>query len=129
MKVFAEKKSDIFRILSQAISEGIVIVNHNQEIVASNDAANRMFGYGQNELIRENLNILIPINYHRSHPKKVDEFMGKSDPRQMGHGHDLHGRRKDQTVFPVEAGLNPFVINENRYVMALVTDISVRKSQ
>ena len=129
MKIFAEKKSDIFRILSQAISEGIVIVNHKQEIVASNDAANRMFGYDPDQLIGEKLNILIPPSYHSSHPDKVDEFMIKSNPRQMGHGRDLHGRRKDGSIFPVEAGLNPFVINEGRYVMALVTDISVRKNQ
>ncbi|HBL80468.1 MAG TPA: PAS domain-containing sensor histidine kinase, partial [Aequorivita sp.] len=35
----------------------------------------------------------------------------------------------DGSVFPVEAGLNPFEIYGSKYVMALVTDISVRKGQ
>ena len=47
----------------------------------------------------------------------------------MGHGRDLYGRKKDNSVFPVEAGLNPFLIEGKKFVMALVTDISVRKSQ
>ena len=129
MKIFAEKTSDIFRILSQAISEGIIIVNHKQEIVASNEAADRMFGYNPGQLMGENLNILIPPRYHTNHTAQADEFMERRNPRQMGHGSDLYGRRKDGSIFPVEAGLNPFEVNESRYVMALVTDISLRKNQ
>lgn len=129
MKIFEEKKGNVFRILSQAISEGIVIINDQQEIVASNEAADKMFGFKPGELLGENLNILIPRKYHDEHVKQADIFLKKTDPRQMGHGRDLHGRRKDGTSFPVEAGLNPFHIKTRRYVMALVTDISARKEQ
>lgn len=129
MKIFEEKKGNVFKILSQAISEGIVIINDQQEIVASNLAADEMFGYSPGELLGENLNILIPMQYHQNHTKQVEVFLQKTDPRQMGHGRDLHGQRKDGSTFPVEAGLNPFHIQAKRYVMALVTDISVRKQQ
>lgn len=129
MKVFEEKKGNVFRILSEAISEGIVIVNSKQEIVTSNEAADKMFGYAKGELLGSKLDVLIPREYRDTHPTQVSEYLGKNDPRQMGHGRDLHGRRKDGSTFPVEAGLNPFVIQNNRYVMALVTDISVRKNQ
>ncbi len=128
MKVLEEKKDSIFRILSEAISEGIVIVNQSQEIVTSNEAADKMFGYSPGELLGKNLNVLIPRDYHREHTVRANEYLKKSDPRQMGHGRDLYGSRKDGSIFPVEAGLNPFVISGTRYVMALITDISVRKS-
>ncbi len=129
MKVFKEEKDNVFKILSEAISEGIVIVNEKQEIVTSNEAADRMFGYKQEELIGKHLNILIPSEYRHTHHHQVDKFLEKSDPRQMGHGRDLYGQRKDGGVFPVEAGLNPFDVYGSQYVMALVTDISVRKNQ
>lgn len=127
MKVLEEKKDTIFKTLSEAISEGIIIVNQAQEIVTSNDAANRMFGYPTGELIGESLNVLIPKEYQGNHSAQANEYLKKNDPRQMGHGRDLYGRRKDGSTFPVEAGLNPFVVNNAKYVMALVTDISVRK--
>lgn len=129
MRVFEEKKGNIFKILSEAISEGIVIVNSKQIIVTSNDAAERMFGYTHEELVGQNLSVLIPQRYHHNHHIQVDEFMGKSNSRQMGHGRDLYGQRKDGSIFPVEAGLNPFEVYDSKYVMALVTDISVRKNQ
>ncbi|MDN3724189.1 ATP-binding protein [Aequorivita sp. SDUM287046] len=128
MKVFEEKKGNIFKILSEAISEGIVIVNERQEVVTSNEAADRMFGYGPNELLGESINLLIPREYRHTHTQQVTHYLDKSAPRQMGHGRDLYGRRKDGTIFPVEAGLNPFEIEGSKYVMALVTDISVRKT-
>lgn len=129
MKDFEGKRSDIFRILSEAISEGIIIVNQEQKIVASNEAADNMFGYNTRELIGADLNVLLPRKYHENHRGQVNDFLKKSDPRQMGHGRDLYGLRKDGSVFPVEAGLNPFEVMGSRYVMALVTDISVRKNQ
>ena len=129
MKVFEEEKGNIFKLLSEAISEGIIIVNDKQEIVASNEVANNIFGYAGDELLKRPLNVLIPKEYHQSHPRQVDNFIKESDKRQMGHGRDLFGRRKDGSKFPVEAGLNPFEINGNHYVMALVSDITVRKAQ
>lgn len=129
MKVIEENNGNIFKILSEAISEGIVIVNEHQEIVTSNDAASKMFGYRAEELLGQNLSVLIPREFRSTHPQKVDKFLEKSDPRQMGHGRDLYGQRKDGSVFPVEVGLNPFKISESKFVMALVTDISVRKNQ
>ncbi|NNE76245.1 MAG: PAS domain-containing sensor histidine kinase, partial [Pricia sp.] len=57
----------------------------------------------------------------------VDRFIKKSEKRQMGHGRDLHGIRKNGEEFPVEAGLNPFELYGATYVMALVIDITERK--
>jgi hypothetical protein len=121
--------SNIFSLLSQAVSEGVVVINDKHFIIATNESANEMFGYAEKDLIGKHLDILIPQKYHHMHDKHVDAFMKHSDKRQMGHGRDLHGQKKDGSLFPVEAGLNPFNIDGDVYVMALVIDITVRKAQ
>lgn len=126
MEIF-KKTSNVFRILSEAISEGIVVVNQQQIIVATNESANQLFGYEKDELVDKKLDILIPQRYHHVHTHKVEGFLNNSNKRQMGRGRDLYGQRQDGTTFPVEIGLNPFTIYDNDYVMALITDISVRK--
>ncbi|MBT8319036.1 MAG: PAS domain-containing sensor histidine kinase [Gramella sp.] len=118
---------DAFNLLFQAASEGIIVVDSNQIVVAANEAAEKMVGYGHNELLNQHLNLLIPKDYHHSHHKHFSKFMDKSEKRQMGHGRDLHGVRKDGSLIPVEAGLNPFKIEDEQYVMSLVIDITVRK--
>ena len=79
MKVFDEKKGNIFKLLSEAISEGIIIVNAKQEIVASNGAANEMFGYEDDELIGAHLDSLIPKDFRKAHKGHFEGFMEKSD--------------------------------------------------
>ncbi|MBT8187965.1 MAG: PAS domain-containing protein, partial [Croceitalea sp.] len=58
MNIFQD--SDIFKILSEGISEGILIVNEQQTIVASNDKANTMFGYPSEGLNQKHISSIIP---------------------------------------------------------------------
>jgi PAS domain S-box-containing protein len=127
MKKFEQINNRSFEMLFESVSEGIIIINQEQLIVASNSSANKVFGYKKGELIGKHLDTLIPQKYHHQHHGHVNHFMKNSEHRQMGHGRDLYGLRKDGSQFPVEAGLNPFMQDESQYVMAMVIDITVRK--
>ncbi len=124
-----KQDKDIFNVLLGAVSEGVVVVDEYQIIVEANESAKRMFGYKDAQLIKQPLNTLIPKNYHAGHGNHFKGFMKENKRREMGHGRDLFGLRKDGSVFPLEAGLNPFSIYGKNYVMALVIDITVRKEQ
>ncbi|MEP3207555.1 MAG: PAS domain S-box protein [Maribacter sp.] len=127
MQVF-QKNSNIFNLLSEGVSEGIIVVNAEQLIVATNSAAREMFGYDTDELEGKPLDTLIPSKYHHAHKSHANRFIKKSEKRQMALGRDLSGVRKNGEEFPVEAGLNPFELYGNSYVMALVIDITDRKA-
>lgn len=122
-----EQDENLFNVLFEAASEGIIVVNESQQIVASNNAAAHMFGYSKDELRDKPLNILLPPQYRTAHPKHFNGFLDNSEKRQMGHGRDLYGIKKTGEEFPVEAGLNPFEIDGKKYVMSLIIDITIRK--
>jgi len=124
-----KKDSRVFELLTEAVSEGIVVINEQQQIVSTNSSLNQMFGYEKGELIGQSLNVLIPTRFKKKHGAHVEGFMEDSEKRSMGQGRHLFGCRKDGTEFPVEAGLSPFTIYDKRYVMALVIDITIRKRQ
>lgn len=129
MEKFEEINKSSFGILFESVSEGIIVVNKNHMVVAINASANKMFGYEEGELKGKHLDLLIPQKYRHTHDMHVDHFLESSENRQMGHGRDLYGLCKDGTKFPVEAGLNPFTLDGHHYVMAMVIDISIRKTQ
>lgn len=122
-----KKEGNVFNVLFEAASEGIIVVNESQHIVSSNAAADQMFGYKTGELEGKPLNTLIPTRYRGDHPSHFREFLNHSEKRSMGHGRDLYGIKKTGEEFPVEAGLNPFQLGEEHFVMSLIIDISVRK--
>jgi PAS domain S-box-containing protein len=128
MKIYKDKFAEVFETIFESVSEAIIVVNENQLITSVNDSTTEVFGYPREELIGQSLNILIPKKYRRGHGKHVKSFVKKSNKRRMGVGLDLYGVRKDESQFPLEVGLNPFKIAGNRFVMAIVTDITERKN-
>jgi PAS domain S-box-containing protein len=121
------EKNEVLKILTEVISEGILIVDDQQNIVASNAVADRMFGYLDGELGGKPLEILIPKNIRGQHRGDAGGFIQKGRRRKMGQGLDLVGLQKDGGEFPLEISLNPFTLLQRRYVMAIIVDISERK--
>ncbi|MGJ8548965.1 PAS domain-containing sensor histidine kinase [Winogradskyella wichelsiae] len=122
-----QQDQEIFNILLNSVSEGVVIVDEHQKIVKVNNAGEQMFGYAKKELDNQPLNILIPQNYHANHGNHFKGFVKDNKKRSMGNGRDIHGAKKDGSIFPIEASLNPFSIFGSNYIMALVIDITERK--
>lgn len=126
---FFKDKNNLLHLLVDAISEGVVIVDQQQNIIAVNQPLGDMFGYTSEELVGEALNILIPQDLHKKHTTYSKEFFQTHEKRQMGRGRELYGTHRDGTLIPVEVGLNPFKINEKLYIMGIVINITVRKEQ
>lgn len=121
------RNKNIFNTLFEAIPEGVIIVDHKQNIVVANHSAEQMFGYSKGELANKPLNILIPPQFHQAHGNHFKYFMGNGNIRKISHASELYGRRKNNDEFPVEIGLNPFTVENERYVIALIIDITHRR--
>ncbi|NEW79703.1 MAG: PAS domain S-box protein [Gelidibacter sp.] len=121
------QNQDIFNILFEAIPEGILIIDKNTNIVAANSSAEKMFGYQQGELTNQHLNMLVPIRYQTTHKNHFTYFITQSNKKINTRGLYLFGLKKNKKEFPIEIGLNPFTINEKKYVMALIIDMTIRR--
>jgi len=113
--------------LFENATEGFVVTNGKGEIVLVNPSACRMFDYTADELINQHVELLIPSNYKRGHVKLRDGFYDKPQNRVMGHGRDLFGAKKGGENFPVEVSLSTYFLNEERFVIAFIVDITHRK--
>ncbi|MGB5419949.1 PAS domain S-box protein [Algibacter sp.] len=118
---------EIFNILLETVSEAVIIVDNHQKIMEVNESAEQIFGYDKKELIDKDLNVLIPLNFHKNHASYFETFIKKGKRRRMGEAKDIFGLQKDGNVFAIEVELNPFSIYNKTYVMALVRDVSEKK--
>lgn len=119
--------TDIFKSILENASEGILIVNQEGKIEITNRRIQELFGYSWNELIGKPVEILMPESLRKLHSSHRSEYMAHPRARPMGQGLDLVARHKDGAEFPVEISLSHFQTGNDRFVVAFVTDITLRK--
>ncbi len=106
---------------------GMLMSDPEGKIVLVNKEAERLFGYGREEMLGQSIEMLIPLRFRERHIEYRGGFHANPTSRAMGAGRDLYGLRKDGTEFPVEVGLNPVQTDEGLYVLSSVVDITARK--
>jgi PAS domain S-box-containing protein len=122
-----KQAQDRFRLVVEASPNGIVLVNAQGHIVLVNARAEKMFGYGREELIGQGIELLVPERFRNEHPAHRAAFHVAPAARTIGTGLELLARRKDGTEFPVEIGLSPIQSPEGVLVLSVIVDISARK--
>ena len=113
--------------LFENATEGIILTNNYGNIVLVNPAAEKMFGYGSKEIVNQPIEVLIPDQFKPNHQNLRTGFYKHPSNRSMGQNRDLHGKKKDGTLLPVEVSLSHYRKGDDLYVIAFIVDITRRK--
>ncbi|MBF0611438.1 MAG: PAS domain S-box protein [Magnetococcales bacterium] len=117
-----------FRSVTMSIWDAIVAVDQTQKIIFWNRGAETLFGYTQEEALDNNLSMLIPARFEKSHTLGMQRCLS-----QRGHGPlvgqttELTGVHKSGHEFPLELSLNSWMTSEGPYFSAIIRDITERK--
>ena len=112
--------------LLEAAPDAIVGVGADGVIALVNAQAERLFGYGREELLGQPIELLVPEDARVVHPGHRQRYLNDAHPRPMGAGMQLAGRRKDGSRFPAEISLSPIDTEQGLLVAAAVRDVSDR---
>lgn len=116
-----------FRDLLETAPDPIVIVNKSGRIQLVNAQTEKLFGYSRAELIGAPIEVLVPERLQGQHSSHREAYTQAPQPRSMGVGLELHGRRKDGTEFPVEISLSPLETAEGTLISGSIRDVTRRK--
>ena len=118
---------ELLESLFKSSGEGIMLFNQKGEVVMANPRAREMFGYQEGEVLGQKVEKFVPKNAQKKHVEDRENYIKHPEPRRMGIGRDLAGLRKDGTSFPLEISLSYMQHNNEKLVVAFITDISIRK--
>ncbi|MBS0347614.1 MAG: response regulator [Proteobacteria bacterium] len=115
-----------FKVVFEANSNGLAVVDVNSRIVMANRELGRIFGYAHDELIGQSLAVLLPDDRRDAHAAFLAAYFHHPFNRKMGRGNALHGKRKNGDLFPIEVGLSHFRDNNRDYALANIADFTER---
>jgi PAS domain S-box-containing protein len=111
-----------------AAPDGIVVVDDRGIITVVNPMAARLFGYEEDELVGEPIEVLLPEPLRLGHVAHRERYTASPRTRAMGSGLDLHGQHKSGKEFPVEIALSPVHLDDRLFVIAIVRDVTERRA-
>jgi PAS domain S-box-containing protein len=114
-----------FRLLVEASSVGMVVVDAEGVIQMSNSAAESMLGYPEGGLQGLSVDSLLPSVQRSQHARMRADFLLNPEVRKMGVGRKLEALTADGRRIPVEVGLNPYMDHGKQVVLASIIDLSM----
>jgi diguanylate cyclase (GGDEF)-like protein/PAS domain S-box-containing protein len=96
-----------FSAVLDTLPDALVIVGSDGLVVFANQQAVELFGYRQEELVGQPVEILVPDRFLEPHAGFRAGFFNSPSTRAMGEHAELFGKRRDGSEFPVEISLSP----------------------
>lgn len=116
----------LFRLAVEACPSGLVMTDDAGRIVLANAEVERLFGYRRADLIGQAIELLLPERLREAHLNQRDAAIRSPEPRRLGQGQLLVGRRHDGSEFPIEIGLYTTRDAGKLFVLAVMVDVSER---
>jgi two-component system, cell cycle sensor histidine kinase and response regulator CckA len=107
--------------------DGIVGIDERGTISMMNRAGEKIFGRSASEVVGQNVKMLMPEPYHGEHDAYLGNYKRTREAKIIGIGREVQGLRKDGSTFPLDLAVTEFQLDNQRYFVGIVRDISEKK--
>ncbi len=115
------------RVILETAGESIITCNDAGVIQSVNKATLDMFGYGAEELVGENVDLLMTDTDRAYHQGFMAKYRQKGVTNFLGIGRELQGRSKDGTDFDIYITVTEVNLHGRRLFIGVLTNITERK--
>ncbi len=104
--------------------DGILTINSRGIIESINKAGALQFGYDPIEVIGENVKMLMPSPHHENHDQYLKNYEETRIPKIIGLGREVHGKKKDGSLFPFRLAVSEVVLNNRVIYTGIIHDLT-----
>lgn len=112
------------------VLEGIITIDKSGMIKSFNPAAERIFGYTQDEVREQNIVMLMPEKYRARHREGLQHYYQTQQGLIIGTTSSIavRGLKKDGSEFPMELSVNIMEVDGKLVFIGMVRDVSEHHS-
>jgi PAS domain S-box-containing protein len=107
--------------------EAIITIDEHGSIRSFNLAAERIFGYGSEDVVGKNVSMLMPSPYSDEHDAYLAAYLTTGERKVIGIGREVSATRRDGTVFPVHLAVSEVPTEGRRLFTGFVRDLTEQK--
>jgi two-component system, LuxR family, sensor kinase FixL len=115
-----------YRSIFESAVDGIIVIDRHGRIEAFNSAAERLFGYTEDEVIGRNVNLLMPSPYREAHDGYIARYLATREKRIIGIGREVTGLKKDGRTFPVRLSVGEMLVDGESKFTGILHDLTER---
>jgi two-component system, LuxR family, sensor kinase FixL len=115
------------RSILDTVPDAIIVIDAIGCVHSFSSAAERLFGYREDEIIGKNVKLLMPSPYAEHHDGYLGRYMATGERRIIGIGRVVVGLRKNGETFPLELSVGEFMLGDDRFFTGFVRDLSERQ--
>ena len=116
-----------YQAVLDAAVDAVVIIDHRGLIQLVNHAAERMFGYAEDELLGRNVKVLMPQPYRGEHDGYLERYVRTRDPHIIGIGREVAALRRDGSTFAADLAVGLVKGGNPPRFVGFIRDITQRK--
>jgi PAS domain S-box-containing protein len=106
--------------------DAIVVADQDGNIILFNPAAQKIFGYAEQDALGQPLTMLMPREFHEAHTRGLGHYVETRQPRVIGRTLELRGRRKNGETFPLDLSLSALELEEGVLFLGTIRDATER---
>jgi two-component system sensor kinase FixL len=124
-KIFAREAH--LRSILQTVPDAMIVIDVHGHILSFSAAAERMFGFSEDEVLGENVSMLMPSPDRERHDGYLERYMRTGERRIIGIGRVLTARHRDGATFPIELSVGEARIGDDRVFTGFIRDLTERQ--
>ncbi|GAB5469994.1 MAG: hypothetical protein Kilf2KO_30240 [Rhodospirillales bacterium] len=113
-------------LIIETAPDAIVTIDAAGKILSFSPAAERMFGYDEQEVLGRNVACLMPEPYKTQHDGYMARYLTTGEKRVIGIGREVQGQRKSGEVFIAELAVGELVQEGRRVFTGFIRDMTER---
>lgn len=117
-----------YRLLWDAILDAVLVIDVQSLIRYANPAVERLFGYGDGELIGEPLHLLQPERLRAGHQRGLGSYLASGKRTLDWATAEARGLHRDGLEFPIEISFSEVVTGGGRMFAAVMRDATARRA-
>ena len=115
------------RSILATVPDAMVVIDETGHILSFSAAAERMFGYNEEEVLGENVSMLMPSPDRERHDSYLENYRGTGERKIIGIGRVTTARHRDGYTFPIELSVGEAWLDEKRIFTGFIHDITQRQ--